>query len=117
MRSHRRLLASLALAAQLPGAETAAVAILKKNCVSCHGEKPSANLDLRTRETTLRGGARGPAVVPGDVLESLLYRTITHEADIKMPFNQPKLSDADIKTVRDWIEDGAKWDDDGGAAK
>jgi hypothetical protein len=56
-------------------------------------------------------------VVPGDVLESLLYRTITHEADIKMPFNQPKLSDADIKTVRDWIEDGAKWDDDGGAAK
>jgi hypothetical protein len=54
-------------------------------------------------------GARGPAVVPGDVLESLLYRTITHEADIKMPFNQPKLSDVDIKTVRDWIEDGAKW--------
>ena len=93
-------------------ADHPAVLILRKNCVSCHGgENPQRDLDLRTRETALRGGLRGPAIKPGDVLESLLYRTITHEHDIKMPFNKPKLSDADIKTIKNWIEDGAPWEE------
>ena len=101
----------LFLAFMMFAADHPAVLILKKNCVSCHGENPQRDLDLRTRETALRGGLRGPAIKPGDVLESLLYRTITHEHDLKMPYNKPKLSDADIKIIKVWIEDGAPWEE------
>ena len=100
------LVAFLLLAADHP-----AVVILKKHCVSCHGETPERYLDLRTRESALRGGLRGPAIKPGEVLESLLYRTITHEHDLKMPYGKPKLSDADIKIIKIWIEDGAPWEE------
>src|SRR5215212_6596697 len=101
----------LFVALMLLGADHPAVLILQKNCVSCHGETPARDLDLRTRETALRGGLRGPAIKPGDVLESLLYRTITHEHDLKMPLGKPKLPDADIKIIKIWIEDGAPWEE------
>ena len=74
------------------------------------GPEPVRNLDLSTREGMLKGGGRGPAVVPGDVLESILYRTITHQHDLKMPKDKPKLPDADIKLIKNWIEDGAPWE-------
>ena len=106
-----RWLFALGLAAQLHAAEHPAVTILKTHCVSCHGgPEPVRNLDLSTREGALRGGGRGPAIVPGDVLESLLYRTITHQHDLKMPQGKPKLPDADIKIIKNWIEDGAPWE-------
>ena len=101
----------LLLAAPLCAADHPAVVILKTHCVSCHGgDAPVRNLDLTTREGALKGGDRGPAVVPGNVLESLLYRVITHAHDIKMPQGKPKLPDADIKTIKNWIEDGAPWE-------
>jgi hypothetical protein len=35
-------------------------------CTACHGpRKQEAKLDLRTRESMLRGGKSGPAIVPG----------------------------------------------------
>ena len=101
----------LFVALLLLAADHPAVVLLQKHCVSCHGETPARDLDLRTRETALRGGLRGPAIKPGDVLESLLYRTITHENErLKMPLDKPKLSDADIKTIKLWIQDGAPWE-------
>jgi hypothetical protein len=106
------LLVLLGLTTPVRAGEHPAVVILKTHCVSCHGgDAPVRDLDLRTRETTLRGGARGPAIKPGDVLESLLYRTITHEHDVKMPMGKPKLSDADIKVIKIWIQDGAPWEE------
>src|SRR6266566_2789611 len=105
------LLVVMGLAARVSAADHPAVVILKTHCVSCHGgPDPVRNLDLSTREGALKGGARGPAIVPGDVLESILYRTITHQHDLKMPFNKPKLPDADIKVIKLWIEDGAPWE-------
>ena len=101
----------LGLAAPLIAADHPAVTILKTHCVSCHGgDAPVRNLNLSTREGALRGGDRGPAIVPGDVLESFLYRTITHSSDLKMPQGKPKLADADIKIIKNWIEDGAPWE-------
>ena len=101
----------LGLVAGLSAAEHPAVTILKTHCVSCHGgDAPVRNLNLGTSEGALRGGDRGPAIVPGDVLESLLYRTITHAHDLKMPLGKPKLPDADIKIIKNWIEDGAPWE-------
>ena len=53
--------------------------VLKQNCVKCHGgDKPRGELELTTRKSLLKGGEDGPAVVPGNSQNSLLYQLITH---------------------------------------
>src|SRR5437588_10082313 len=48
--------------------------VLTQRCLRCHGGKATeAELDLHSRESLLRGGTSGPAVVPGKSKESLLY--------------------------------------------
>lgn len=89
--------------------EEAARALLEKNCLSCHGESPMSGLDLRTRDGVLRGGKRGPAVVPGKSAASLLYQAVLRTGELKMPFGKDPLSPAEIKILRDWIDAGAKW--------
>ncbi len=49
-------------------------AILAENCLSCHGAAQMSGLDLRQQDTLLKGGSRGPALVPGRAEESLLYQ-------------------------------------------
>ena len=40
--------------------------IFERSCWNCHGEASQlSELDLRTREAAVEGGARGPALVPG----------------------------------------------------
>ena len=70
-----------------------------------------ANLDLRTRETALRGGKHGPAVVPGDAAASHMYRHLIGQEKPQMPFGG-RLTDAEIALVKEWIESGAEWDAD-----
>ena len=44
--------------------------VLVDSCYRCHGEKPEklkGGLNITLREGLLRGGSRGPALVPGDV--------------------------------------------------
>ena len=78
--------------------------IFEQNCLSCHGAKlQRSGLDLRTEEAVLKGGARGPSVVPGNPEKSLLYRLITHKEEPEMPMGG-KLSDAEIAAVAEWIK-------------
>ena len=52
--------------------------IFDRSCWHCHGEaSQQSDLDLRTRETVIEGGARGTALVPGRADESRLYRVNT----------------------------------------
>ena len=86
--------------------------IFDTNCARCHGGiNHRGGLNIDTRETLLKGGHTGPAIVPGDPSKSLLLTLIRHEgpsSDPKdMPPNKPKLTDADIQTVTDWIKAGA----------
>src|SRR6266853_348820 len=60
------LAATLAAVAQAQSSAVAARKILEKRCQSCHGSVQMSGLDLRQRETILKGGARGPAVKPGN---------------------------------------------------
>ena len=81
--------------------------ILEKNCHACHGAAVQmSKLDLRTRERTLIGGERGPAVEPTNLNLSFLWRFVTHEQKPEMPPGS-KLADADIETLRKWIIAGA----------
>jgi mono/diheme cytochrome c family protein len=86
----------------------AAVRILAENCLACHGQARMSGLDLRTREGMLSGGKRGPAVVPGKASESLLYKAIAQEGDLRMPPGKQSLDQAKLALVREWIDAGAQ---------
>ena len=85
--------------------------IFERTCWNCHGEASQlSDLDLRTRDTAIEGGARGAALVPGRADESRLYRVLAGLDDPRMPMGGGILSDAEIAAVRTWIDDGAHWD-------
>ena len=66
-------------------------AILAENCLSCHGAAQMAGLDLRQRESFLKGGSRGPALVPGKAEDSLLFQAAAHIGELQMPPESPRL--------------------------
>ncbi|MEM6364799.1 MAG: PSD1 and planctomycete cytochrome C domain-containing protein, partial [Planctomycetota bacterium] len=88
--------------------ETKIRPVLVRECYGCHSDQAGnvrGGLRLDTRELTHIGGGSGPAVVPGEPSESLLFTAMTHE-DFEMPPRR-KLSDAIINDFRRWIEMGA----------
>ena len=88
--------------------------IFERSCWNCHGEVSQlSDLDLRTRETAILGGASGPALVPGRADQSRLYRMLAGLDDPRMPMGGDTLSVAEIIAVRTWIDEGAHWDDGG----
>jgi len=89
--------------------EVTARNILKRHCVSCHGELKVSGLDLRQLETTLIGGSQGPSLVPGKATESLLFLAAAHVGELKMPPGKPALSLQDLEVLRNWINAGAPW--------
>ena len=85
--------------------------IFERSCWNCHGEATQlSDLDLRTRETAIAGGARGAALVPGRSGESRLYRVLAGLDDPPMPMGGDTLSESEVEAVRAWIDDGAHWD-------
>ena len=86
-----------------------AYAIIKTNCLVCHGESRTSGLDLRTDEGVRAGGEGGPVIEPFDAQASRLYQFITHEQKPAMPPKR-KLAEADIDLLRRWIEAGAPLD-------
>src|SRR6266852_7068437 len=103
------LAATVAAAAQSQSSAVAARNILEKRCQSCHGSVQMSGLDLRQRETILKGGARGPAVKPGNAGESILFQAAARVGDLKMPPGKDVLAPDDLEVLRKWIEDGAPW--------
>ena len=85
--------------------------IMERSCWNCHGEASQlSDLDLRTRESAIEGGTRGPAIVPGQAEDSRLYRVVAGLDDPPMPMSGDRLTDAEIASFRTWINDGAQWD-------
>lgn len=84
--------------------------VLANRCYSCHAATRQAGLAVNSRAALLQGGQRGPAVVPGKPDESLLLTAVRHaDPKLQMPFNQPKLSAAEIADLASWISAGAPW--------
>ena len=84
--------------------------LLKDSCLGCHGATQTlGKLDLRTREAMIKGGSRGPAIVPGDPDRSLLVAVLEGKNGLQMPPGGPekKLSPEAIATVREWVRSGA----------
>lgn len=88
--------------------ETKILPVLKEECYRCHSDesgKMRGGLRLDNRLLLHIGGDSGPAVVPGNVDQSLLYQSLIY-ADFEMP---PKkhLSEDVISDFKKWIEMGA----------
>src|SRR6185436_10568408 len=104
------LLSGCVLAASGQTGAPPAQAIFENHCVSCHGATPMSGLDLRQRESILKGGNRGPAIVAGKPEESLLYRAVQRQGDLRMPPGKQALASEDVARLRSWIEAGAPWE-------
>jgi hypothetical protein len=86
--------------------------LLVQKCQKCHGpKKQESSLRLDSRAALLKGGERGPAIVPGKAERSLLVAAIRQHGDLKMP-PSGKLSDTQIAALKRWVNDGAAWPDE-----
>ena len=81
--------------------------ILKRRCAGCHNPQMlDGGISVSDRASLLKGGSRGPAIVPGDPERSVLVRAIRHDSEPQMPPG-PKMPAREIKTLIDWVKRGA----------
>lgn len=92
--------------------------ILVKKCATsgCHNtasKDAAAGLDLSTWDNMFLGTRNGAAVVPYRSDQSTLFYFINTDTSLgitqipTMPYNQPALSEAEVLTIRNWIDQGA----------
>jgi hypothetical protein len=98
------------LFAQSTSVEESARKILSTRCASCHGQTKMSDLDVRESATLLKGGKRGPAIVPHKAEESLLFKAVKRDGDLQMPPGKTPLPASEVEALRAWIDGGAKWD-------
>lgn len=84
--------------------------ILVNKCNFCHsGNLKEGKFDLSSYETMMRGGKRGPAIIPGKAAESLLYKL---SAKMIRPYMAPRseepLTPEELALIKLWIDQGAK---------
>jgi len=85
--------------------------VLAERCFACHGpEKQKGGLRLDSSASLLKGGDRGPPVVPGRPDESLLVSAIRHGEALKMP-PKAKLPPQEVADLTAWVKLGAPWPD------
>jgi cytochrome c551/c552 len=83
--------------------------ILSKRCLACHNEElKNGGISFLDRKSLLKGGSRGPAVVPGKPGASILVIALKHEGELQMPPG-PKLPKKEIEVLTAWVARGAVW--------
>jgi hypothetical protein len=117
------LFAAALTPAQTEFFETKIRPVLVERCYQCHSTeagKDKGGLLLDTRQTALKGGDTGPAIVPGDLKKSLLIAAIRRgDPETAMP---PKgkgeaLSPEQVADFEQWVREGAPDPREGGGSK
>jgi mono/diheme cytochrome c family protein len=108
--------------------------IFKTSCVKCHSvdptkpkKKPAAGFRLDDKAAAFKGGRSGKALIAGNAKDSLLFKLLSgpverpdKDEDDKEIDPMPKvkrgekwkpLSDDQIATLKQWIDQGANWPD------
>ena len=85
--------------------------IFQKRCVTCHGPSIQTNgLRLDERDSALRGGYSGRAILPHQSGESpLIHRVASRRESFRMPPAGPGLTSNEVGVLRSWIDQGAPW--------
>jgi len=85
--------------------------VLVEQCAACHSpamETPMGGLRVDSRDALRRGGASGPALVPGQPEQSLLLKALRYQdPTLKMP-PTGKLPDRVVEDFEAWISSGAQ---------
>jgi len=92
--------------------------ILMTNCGKCHfNYNHKGGLAMDTRASMMKGGRDGRVIIPGDPANSTLVKLMRHEGPAKdpkpMPPKSPRMKDADIAVVEQWIKAGAAMPENG----
>ncbi len=83
-------------------------AILRDSCEHCHDEETAeGSLVLKSYDTLIAGGESGNPIVPGKSASSLLVQAIEGRVKPRMPYKEDPLPEAEIATIRRWIDAGA----------
>lgn len=83
--------------------------LFQAQCAKCHTKKTRGGLSVNTREAVLKGGKSGKVVLPGESQNSLLYKMVIGQEDVKqMPRKRDPLNDQELKLIKKWIDQGAK---------
>jgi Protein of unknown function (DUF1553)/Protein of unknown function (DUF1549)/Planctomycete cytochrome C len=88
--------------------------IFNQNCDSCHGGvKQQGAVSFIYREEALGKGKSGrPTVVPGKPNASeLIARVTSRDPEMRMPYHAPPLQPQQITLLKQWIKEGAHWED------
>src|SRR5687768_16178366 len=85
--------------------------VLAESCYECHSatsKKLKGGLLLDARDSVLKGGDNGPAIVPGDPEKSLLIKAVRYtDPDLQMPPKDKKLPASQIADLEAWVKMGA----------
>ncbi len=112
------LLNVLAIAVSPPDFVNDVRPILERSCFGCHGpEKKKSGYRLDVRDIAFKGGDSGePAIVPHGATKSPLIRYVSGEdEEMLMPpqnSGKPRLTKAEVDTLRAWIDAGPAWPDE-----
>ena len=83
--------------------------IFAQHCTNCHGnDKQKSDLNLQNYAALQKGGASGVVVVPGNPDKSRLFSLVSHKEEPKMPSAEKKIPDAQLATIKLWIEQGVR---------
>ncbi len=83
---------------------------LEEQCLACHDDGfETSELSLADVPAMIKGGRRGPAVVPGKSDESLMIQYLTGERQPQMP-PETSIPLDQVAMLRRWIDEGAKVD-------
>ena len=80
--------------------------ILKTNCFECHGEPKRGGLDMRTPEALEAGGAKGRSSFRTIPRRAGCITTLSRARGQDAAAPDAKIAEADLETLRTWIEAG-----------
>jgi mono/diheme cytochrome c family protein len=88
--------------------------IFTRACVACHGpDKQKSNYRLDLKTSALGEASIGQPILPGRAADSPLLKYVSGaDPDLRMPPKGPRLSEAEVSTLRRWIDQGATWPED-----
>jgi len=86
--------------------------VLLARCFACHqGADAASGVRLDLRPTWLGEATGEPLAIPGRSHESRVLELVRADAEEKMPPKGPRLTADQVAVLRDWIDQGLRWDE------
>lgn len=86
--------------------------LFEKHCYECHGPKKQRNGFRLDRRSRAMAGVIRPNIIPHNSATSRVYRRVFDSSFGPQMPPEDVLSDEQIDTIRQWIDEGASWPDE-----